>query len=146
MIARRLSQREKFKYYAVFIFFIYLSLAFQGYERPGVTGGLFFAGLLSAVLAVGGLVLCYKANNGNSGEDFIERFVCISWVVGIRMSVLLFLPYFAVYWFMTCGLNCTEFVEENFYVMQVKTVVFNVIYFLWIRRHIRRVAAETSST
>jgi len=44
---------------------------------------------LGAVVTIGGTVLCYRANKRGHNSDFIGRMICLTWPIGIKVTVLL---------------------------------------------------------
>jgi hypothetical protein len=52
--------------------------------------------VLSTVVFVGGTLIAYRSNGEASGEDFLIRYICLNWVVGLRVVLLLVVPVVAV--------------------------------------------------
>ena len=46
--------------------------------------------IFSLAITVGGVVYCYKMNNGRTGYHFLARFLSIAFVINIRLVIFLF--------------------------------------------------------
>jgi hypothetical protein len=44
------------------------------------------------VIAAYGTRVCYVANGSSTGRDFLNRFISLGWIVGVRLALLLAIP------------------------------------------------------
>lgn len=56
-----------------------------------------YSALLMIIIMIVGTYYLYLCNHWASGKDFLSKQLSISWVVGIRWTVLLFLPSLILY-------------------------------------------------
>jgi hypothetical protein len=96
-----------------------------------------------AVASVGiflaGTVLAYRGNGGAAGQDFLIRYLCLNWVVGLRLLLLVGIPVF------TAGVLLEELLfgeipEETTAVGAFAIAVFEAVVYWRIVVHIRAVA------
>jgi len=61
-------------------------------KPPYFSTGTFLYYVFGAIIFIFGTVYCYRRNGGQSGKDFLARFVSLSWVVAMRFlpSLILF--------------------------------------------------------
>jgi len=89
-----LSESESFKY--LFATIIIYSLAtipsFLEYNFWDV-----ISSLIEGVITVFGVRYIYKCNRGSMGSNFLQKYLSIGWVVGIRCLVFVLLPALIVY-------------------------------------------------
>jgi hypothetical protein len=93
-------------------------------------------------LTIGGTIYCYLLNARGDNQEFIDRFVCIGWVVSVRVTVL-FIAVFSLYMFTgyTVGGEAFEQFSEraNFVDVSFTLLMCGLCYRL-IGKHIRKVA------
>jgi len=97
MIARPLSERELLPYLLVFVGLT----AALGFIPGGSLNSWDHLGTgLSVILAVLGTMWIYRQNGGAAGHFFLQRYLAVRWVVGIRWTVgiliVFFLPFTAL--------------------------------------------------
>lgn len=99
------------------------------------------------VILAGGILACYQANRKRDGRDFIERFICLSLPLTIRIGALSFVVYGA-YW--TAG---TLIVGEHFSPNEtpgpfdlVVAYLINITYFFWMRQNIFKISTAPKET
>ena len=94
-----LSQKKKFYYFLTFfILFIWIGLVFQ-YIPVEVNFMLVLDNVIYLVLSFCGLVICFKTNQKGDNINFIERFICLSIPISIRLTVIIciiYIPYFLI--------------------------------------------------
>jgi len=132
-----MSENQKMKYLLADSVLIGLSAMFA---RQGNVFDL-AVGLVVLALTVGGILVCFSANGANNGRDFVERFVCLSFPVTIRLTVFGFpalIILFIVAGMLTGG--STEGILQRL-VYFAWSVAFTVAYFLWIRSKLRSVSS-----
>lgn len=91
----RVSEYDKMKYLLVFSIFIpRLSYSICADDPVVQTVDT----LVTLVLIVTGIVLCYKANGLRNGHKFLERFICLSWPVWVIVNLILWPPGILLAW------------------------------------------------
>jgi len=92
----RLSESEGFKYLlATFAFISVMSTVALVSAEPLSTAELTAAFASTAILFVG-LYACYAVNGGSAGFDFVNRYLALGWVVGIRVFVVSAAVFFVI--------------------------------------------------
>ena len=91
--ARQVSQREKAKYLAVTSACI--SLLPYAYLQSPTSPLLAVEAVLTALITLVGITACYHANVRGDGEEFLDRFVCLSLPLGLRVGVVWIVIYLA---------------------------------------------------
>jgi hypothetical protein len=102
------------------------------------------SGFLSLCIAVIGLWFIYKCNGGENGKHIIHRYLSVGWVVFVRFAVLFILPVTVVF---------ILFQELYLGGIHEETTLFDVffmsaaevIYFLWVAKHINYVAKQSNA-
>ena len=79
---RSVSDREALPYFLIFLALTALVTVFPMFESFNEWD--FVSGVLSVILAVGGVIYAYKCNGGKEGFDLIQKYVVLGWVVVIR--------------------------------------------------------------
>jgi len=86
-----------------------------------------------------GTIVCYFANKNGDGKNFLERYICLSWPVGIRvfvfLAIVIIVPMipFSIF---SVELFPTMFSDENIYLTIIPTFVFYIFYFWRLRKWI----------
>jgi hypothetical protein len=135
LMSGELSEVEKFKYLIANT--IIYSLAMIQYYAPNAIDT--WSGFLYGIIALVGVVIIYYCNGGSSGKHLLQRYLSISWVVLVRMLVLLMLPtmiaLFAIQEIYLGGVP-----DETTYIDMAYTTALEVIYVLWVAKHVNKVA------
>ena len=98
--------------------------------------------LTSILTLVLGTIYCYFQNGGRSGKAFLERYLSLSWVVGIRFGVFMLLT-FLPGWAILVGLVSAGYVPGDFLgpVAVVAVIMARILYYSSLGHHIQSVAA-----
>lgn len=99
------------------------------------------AGLLGLVIAVlGTYYLYYWCNNGPSGENFLQRYFALGWVIGVRLLVMVMLPAFLILFFI---LAAREDYSGAMTWGDVAFIAFlSILYFWRVGKHMKDVANQ----
>ena len=91
--ANRVTQREKMKYCLLssVIALVVLHLPYEAHSPTLHT----IEFLISVAITIGGILLCFKANQSGDDEEFIDRVICLGLPITIRL-VVLFIPFFTL--------------------------------------------------
>jgi len=140
LIEQGLSEKQLFYYILIYVALSFIVIEMAGYfpnETPNAWD--YFQSSMNIAIPIIGTIFAFRANGGNEGVRFAERYFSISLVVAIRFSVLLF-PIMAVlmtYWFFNCD------VQNEFHSSQPEVVLFSIwdiALYGYITKHIRQVA------
>lgn len=130
-----LEESESFKYLMAST--ILYALATIQYDMPNDFDTL--AAIISVFISAGGLWFIYKCNGGKNGKNIIQRYLAIGWVVFVRLFVLFLLP-------AVIAMTVTQEIyfggapEETSIAMFTLMLVSEVIYIIWVAKHIKHIA------
>jgi hypothetical protein len=83
-----LSQADRFKYFFVFVVLTTIVMEIAGYI-PSVSSFEKSTGsVLYIIVTIVGTIWCYKVNKAGDNSEFIDRYICLSLPVGVRLTVL----------------------------------------------------------
>jgi hypothetical protein len=80
-----LTERERMKYYLLFMALLAVVTELPLYSPEPVTPALIATSVLSIVGTVIGIYVTYHANRSGDDRDFIARSVCLIFPVGVRV-------------------------------------------------------------
>ena len=83
-----LSQTEKFKYFLVFIILTTIFARLSSYTSISPTFQAVIVSILTAVIVIAGTILCYRTNRKGDDREFIDRIICISLPIYIKLFVV----------------------------------------------------------
>lgn len=87
-----LSQRMRFKYFLIFIVVPMLigDISFTPIQIPWSVDSMpaVILSIMFLLIIVGGMILTYKANKAGDNKEFIDRYVCLSIPIFIKLTVL----------------------------------------------------------
>jgi hypothetical protein len=85
----RVDEKEQFKYYlATFIAWNIGLPLFVLYGAPFGVESLLSIGA-GFIIAIIGIMLCYRANRSGDNKDFVPRMICLNWILGFGIAVWL---------------------------------------------------------
>ncbi len=115
LVKQPLLESESFKYLIATT--IVYSLAIIPFGRNNIWD--IYMVLIMGIITIMGVYYAYQCNKGSNGTNFLQKYLSISWVVGIRWSLLLALPVTFIY-----------FVAIEIYVgIPESTILSDVIFF-----------------
>jgi hypothetical protein len=136
-----LSEKDSFNYVLAFLIVSCLSVGTSSSTEN------YWINLLNVILLIlitlWGVKGAYKANLEVDGRDFIKRFFAISWVVGIRLSLItigltfLFGIFIALILIISNSEDLGDSPAKDLF-FTVFLSVFEVIYYLLVMKSIRR--------
>lgn len=135
----RVSSREKMKYFLVFMLVVggsfYVGLGFGDAGIP--YGYTLFEALAFIIITIAGMLVCYQANKQGDDKEFIERFICIGFPIGIRISVfyLIFFICFEIFFYMLSGETYPD--QRVFFIESMMLVAFECVDYLWVYKELR---------
>ena len=140
---RKISEKESFRYLFAFVISNVLAAAFIGNSSTDFWNVVF--GLMSLLSATIGTIYCYHCNKGDAGEDFVIRFLSLSWIgllkllvwtaITVAFIVIIFIIMSIVFYINIDAL------PKSVEVMLFVTLV--TAYYAWLSHHIKDVANHT---
>jgi hypothetical protein len=102
--------------------------------------------LAFGVVNAAGILVCYEANRQGDNREFVNRFVCLSWPITIRLLTLFILPVgaalFAAAWW--ASWQGTDGNLQAELVAQGLGLALSILYYWRVRTHLGWIAAESS--
>ena len=139
--AKKVSQLEKFKYFfaisivaVVYLEFVYLVPLLEELTTLDVVGSLAYI-----FLVVLGTIFCYKANKEGDNKEFVDRFICLSWPIGIRIAAILIatLVLILIVGYSIAGDAFDTYIEKTTIIdVMVFDVGFTLAFYLWVRKYL----------
>lgn len=141
-----LPQRETMKYLVAWTLFNTIAVQNALWTVEAITWFTITKALLVIAINVAGVLVCYAANRRGDDADFIERFICLSWPIIFKISVVLFVGGAVLLAIKEIFDLCTIPYLESWgpgatLEVFLLTIGAEVIYFLWLRSLIARVSA-----
>jgi hypothetical protein len=133
LITRPLSEGESFKYLlATVILFNFGVIQMRNNTMLDV-----YNSIIMAAISVFGVYYTYKCNNGPSGTNFVQKYLSLGFVFGIRWILIVALPLTVIY-FAIIGIISPSAVSERTTFLDV--VFFNLLslsYYYMLGKHIK---------
>ena len=136
----KLSESEVFKYLMANT--VIYSIAVIPYGTPNQLD--VYLGLISLVVGVLALWVIYRLNGGRNGNNFIERYFAVSWVVLIRTIVLVMLP-LSICVIAYQEIYLGELPEETTLIDFTALLLFEFIYLVLIAKSIHYIAKNENA-
>jgi hypothetical protein len=140
LIAGELKESNAFKY--LFAMTVLYTLGTIQYVNPNYYD--YLIGGISLLITIVGMIYIYNCNGGSNGKRIIERYISIGWVVLIRFLILFCIPAIVALVVLEEVL-AFELPEESTIVDVYTIMVFEIVYILWIAKHIKFVAKNTNA-
>ncbi len=86
---RRLDETEKLKYYIAYMTLLTIAFGLGTLMPVGSTGVSIPTLIMSLIINIGGIIICFNTNKEYDGLDFIERSILFGLPIMIRISVIL---------------------------------------------------------
>jgi hypothetical protein len=141
LAANSLSERDKFHYLVLWaVAGTLLGTGFGSWNAWTWSRAAYLAVL--GIITIVGLVVCFRANARGDNQAFLDRYVCLSALVGIAMTVL----YYALYYGLGIAALLGGWIDVdargwNREAMGLTTsVIASTIYYLWLRQLLVRAA------
>jgi hypothetical protein len=99
---------------------------------------------LGVILAIGGVLYSYRENGGNAGFDFIQKFVVLGWIVGVR-CFLVFMPLIILFSVLNFMAEDKSLETTGPYHI-VGQIFAATIFYQRIGRHIRDTRSDVNET
>src|SRR3989344_3329429 len=134
LLKKPLSESESFKY--LFATTVLYSLGMTPFLENSIWD--VYSAIITALITAIGVYYVYKCNKGASGSNFLQKYLSMGWVVGIRWSVFVMIPLMIVYFVIVAILSS---IPDNTTLSDL--LFFNLLYiqFFWLLgKHIKEVA------
>ncbi len=141
--ARSLTEREKFTYLFAVVISYTLAIETVSYlPSRGTTTELIGSTLVVAITAAG-TFYCFRANQNGDGEEFVVRYICLGWVLLVRLFVLSTIAMLLIYGVLS--VVAKEIMDELFsgHSIGLEIIVVGMvtlIYYVWLASEISMVA------
>jgi len=150
LAARRVSERDKMLYYVLTTTMYAGSSALALVPPPPETPTAVLAGQVLIIIAstLAGILICYEVNRRTDDRDFLDRMVCLSWPVTIRLAVV-YLPLYTAYLvagLLIGGARFSAFFERPSASALVWLLVVYVLNYTWLATLIRRTGTGRGGT
>jgi hypothetical protein len=124
----QVTQRQKMYYYLANAFFVFMAIYVCGMvaSTPNVFTAIEM--LLGLLLTIGGVLWCYEANRQGDDAEFIDRMVCLSWPITMRLLVVIIVTY-VIYAMLFLGENGAE---GTTIVDVIITTIYTAYYYKWL--------------
>jgi len=130
------SNKDIFKYYLVLVI-AYLVLPILKWSGTNLWDRALDVQLL--VISVAGTTYCYIMNGGKRGPKFIERLVSLTWVLTIRMVVII-LPILILIYIMLSIIIFKAGNPQSTWLDLIFELLFFAIFYMKLGREIKNVA------
>ena len=138
---KTLSPREEMLYLMFTIILYAFSAGSSNTETYWGSMSILFIVTITAF----GILWCYQANQNGDREDFIKRYISLSWLITIRMfllTVILSLGFMAVVKNVPAIPDTPENVEIFTFCI---SVLVEIIYYIWLRNCFQKVSSPDMS-
>ncbi len=141
----RISERETFKYFLVWTFFIYLETQlYELFPQPATPSMVFFSTSYT-LIALLGVTLCYWTNANGDNRHFLRRFICLNLPLSIRLLVYFIVAGVLIFvgapWLL--GIQWSPSLMDTLINEGPFDYLFLLIalgYYLWVRSKIKKVS------
>tara|TARA_R110000751_G_scaffold304780_2_gene420510 strand:+ start:180 stop:638 length:459 start_codon:yes stop_codon:yes gene_type:complete len=140
LVAGNMPEREVFKYLVASS--ILYALAMIQYSNPNSIDT--WSGVAAGLVTLIGLFFIYKCNGGDNGKDFLIRYLSISWVVFVRMFVLLMIPTM-VFVFTLQEIYMGGIPDETTNIDLIYMTAIEIAFVLWVAKHVNSVARASNA-
>ena len=145
--AKKVSQLEKFKYFFALTIVVVvigeLSYLFPLIEKPNSLDIL--DSLAYIAVTAFGILACYKANKRGDNKEFIDRFICLSWPIGILLFVI-FMISAVFYLIIGYSIAGDAFFDQPTTLFDVLIFIgIEIAFYLWVRKYILYVSGAVKS-
>lgn len=96
LIADSLTEREKFSYLFALTFAWLLGGTLSLFFLREVSDLMIIGQATGIVLSAIGIIWCFQINQAGDGKNFLERFICLSWIMSVKILVIYFAFLFAI--------------------------------------------------
>lgn len=138
----RVTQRQKMYYYlaGTLLSLIYIFISSAVAVTPNLMTVVNI--VLAISVTVGGILLCYEANHQGDDTEFIDRFVCLSWPINMRMIAVL-IPIYIVA--AIASSNNSGRVELTIVDVLI-TLLYSIYFYKWLHLCLMQVSQPTITT
>ena len=127
-----LSQADRFKYLLVLMLITVVIVELSLFVSEVPSAATLSESTLVILMTVAGTIWCYRVNKDGDNQEFVDRFICLSLPILVRLF-LLFLLIYSLYMTLGFALFGDEFekITENTNWIDVGFTLFFELYFYW---------------
>jgi H+/Cl- antiporter ClcA len=147
LITNSVTEKDKMKYLIGYITIGAISGEVSYWSGVGMNSLNYFDylnGFISVLLTIIGTFICYRANQVGDGQKFVERFICLSVPIIIRIIIIGFPVAIGIYiaadLFVMGGKHNFENGADSIQTLLI--LFYLVIYFYWIRKLIITISSK----
>ena len=138
LISSNLTEPDAFKYLMAYT--VLNALAMIQYTIPNQYDT--YNGVMSVVISIIGLTFIYICNGGKNGSHLLERYISISWVILVRLMVLVCIPA-SIAMIAVQEIYMGGLAEQTTEMDMAYYIILEVVYLLWCAKHIKFVAKQS---
>lgn len=132
-----LSPSERFKYFFIFILFtaFFMEVSLYIGQMPGVI--TLTESLIVIIITGVGTLLSYKINKAGDNKEFIDRYVCLSIPILIKLIVLL-IGFYIIYLlvgYRVLGDTFDKYIDSTSWMDVLFTSLFELLFFWRLIHH-----------
>ena len=126
-----LSQAERFKYLLLFIILTTLITEVSLYLGEMPTVITITESVVVLMITVGGTLLSHKINKGGDNKEFIDRYVCLSIPIFIKIMVLFVGCYVAymIFGYMVLNETFDKYTDSTTWIDVSFTLLFEILFY-----------------
>lgn len=133
-----LPEKERFKYFFIFILLTALLIEVCLYIGEMPTVITIAESAIGMMITVGGTLLAYRTNKGGDNKEFIDRYVCLSIPIMLKMLVLLAICFIAymIVGYMVLDEAFDKIIASTTWYDVLFTSIFEVLFFWRLTHHV----------
>ena len=139
-----LSQTDRFKYFFISTVLTSVCIEMVSYSDTASSTLAILNSTLLVLIAIIGLLVVYRANKSGDNKDFIDRYICISLPVGVKVfaaTIGIYAIYHGFgYFFLDEAFD--QYLDDFTWVDLIISIVFEIVFFWRMLHHIKLVSGE----
>jgi hypothetical protein len=147
LAASRVSERDKLLFLLANLLFAAVMSELDKYRVVNPNAWHLTTSVLAIGIVAVGTVLCYRANKKGDGKHFMERYICLSVPVTIRLAFVLVCVLLLLYLAVPV-LSGEEFRDglsvHSSFISAVLLVISSALYYGWLVILLRRVSCRAA--
>jgi len=134
LVEQLLSESDLFKYCFAYIILTSVGLI------PALDTNMWdiYSGIIGAIITIIGTYYVYMCNKGHNGNNFLQKYFTVSWVLAIRWFIMFLIPTMIIY-----GIIGAIYGSISETTTMLDVVIFNIIlipYYWNLGKHIKDIA------
>jgi|GEM_PF-935467 len=142
---KKITEQQKFRYILLYVALMTIVSNSVLYVGTKYSHELVVELVLSVLITIWGMNRCFTINQSNGGDDFISRYVCIGFPVGIRLFVFA-VPIFLIIGVVEAAMQTDPtFHKIQMYIKMAQVPIFSVIYYLYLGKKLKELTTKAAS-